>query len=247
MTNETSNPILEIKNFSYELPNGYELLKNVNLKINKGEYVALLGANGSGKSTLIKIILGIIKNQSKDNILYNGVVINDLHRKNIAYLPQFVFSIGQDFPATVGEVIFNLENISTKIKQAKVLEILELLNVDNLLYKSINELSGGEKQKVFLARSLLQQPELIILDEPTVGIDQQSQTQFYELMKYLNSESKITILIISHDIGAVVKQVSKIFFLNQSITCFHNTSDFLKNDVLNNLYGENLHLLTHYH
>jgi zinc transport system ATP-binding protein len=247
VTNETSNPILEIKNFSYELPNGYELLKNVNLKINKGEYVALLGANGSGKSTLIKIILGIIKNQSKDNILYNGVVINDLHRKNIAYLPQFVFSIGQDFPATVGEVIFNLENISTKIKQAKVLEILELLNVDNLLYKSINELSGGEKQKVFLARSLLQQPELIILDEPTVGIDQQSQTQFYELMKYLNSESKITILIISHDIGAVVKQVSKIFFLNQSITCFHNTSDFLKNDVLNNLYGENLHLLTHYH
>ncbi len=179
---------------------GYDyrtVLKDVSFKINSGDFLAVIGNNGSGKSTLVKCILGINK-IAPGSILLDDVDITTFKTFiNIGYVPQKFDDFNYEFPITVNEIL-SASNIK-KISEDKRLELLDKIGILELQNENINNLSGGQLQRVFIVRSLMNNPKMLILDEPTVGVDQTSVEGFYKLVNELNKEG-ITILLITHNI-----------------------------------------------
>ena len=175
------------------------ILKNINLKINPGDFVSVIGNNGTGKSTFIKGILGLLKPMNGSIEFYN------MQRNYIGYLPQDAH-IDNHFPASVYEVVLSgtLNQRGLKLAYSKkekniANNQLKLLKIENLKEKNINELSGGQRQKVLLARSLCATKKLLVLDEPASGLDSQSKNNLYEILNYLNKEKKMTIIMVTHE------------------------------------------------
>jgi zinc transport system ATP-binding protein len=203
MNNNIQNLLISIKDLSFKY-NQYDTIKDINLNIYTSEYIALLGPNGGGKSTLIKLVLGTLKPITGN--------ISRSEAFQIGYVPQHL-ATNLDFPATVSEVIYSGSIVDPEYGA----KIIKKMGLSPLLKRTIKELSGGERQRVFITRCLVSQPRLLILDEPTVGIDQQSQVEFWALLKWLNRDLKIGILLVSHDINEVTKDCSRIIYLNQKI------------------------------
>ncbi|NPA55170.1 MAG: metal ABC transporter ATP-binding protein [Epsilonproteobacteria bacterium] len=204
--------MVQINNVSFQY--GHEkILDNINLHIAKGDYIAFIGPNGGGKTTLIKIILGILKPTS-------GTI--KIATNKIGYVPQYTnFSL--DIPITVLDVV--LQGRLTKNKFfyckndiKKAIEKMELLQIANLQSKKISDLSGGQRQKVLIARALVDEPELLILDEPTSAIDTKSQRAIYAILKQLD----ITKIIISHDMNVLLEGVNKVAYISQTLV-LHDT------------------------
>jgi zinc transport system ATP-binding protein len=241
-----NNEIIQVANLSYKLDHQI-ILEKVNFNVNKGDYIGLLGPNGGGKTTLIKLILGILRPTTGSIILFDG---HEKSKDRIGYVAQRITLGGVDFPATVKEVVqsglFLKKLTSSQIKE-KTQKVLDIAQISDLENRQLSSLSGGQRQKVFIARSLIDDPEVLILDEPTVAIDLQSQAIFYNFLRYLNKELKITILLISHDISAIAQEVSKVYFLDQSLTCYHTSEEFMNQDNLDKLYGKNINLISHHH
>jgi zinc transport system ATP-binding protein len=211
--------VLEVENVNYR--STQPVLSDVSFNIKEGEYACLIGPNGAGKSTLLKIILGFLKPDTGKVRLFGESLENFKDWSKIGYVSQKSAQIGLEFPATVREVLENTfprnKNINTKIK-----ETLDLVGIGAFENKLINELSGGERQKVFLARSMMSDPKILLLDEPTVAIDTESQAAFYLLLKSLNATG-VAIVMVTHDISVVSKESTKILCLNQKLL-FHGTS-----------------------
>lgn len=186
-----------------QLSLGYEnqvVINNISFEVNNKDFILVIGSNGVGKSTLIKGILGIIKPIS-------GEVTRDLNSKNIGYMPQET-KVDKNFPASVMEIV--LSGLINKIGKRpfynkedkdKAREALRILKIENLEKKIFSELSGGQRQKVLLARSLCATTNLLILDEPSNNLDQESKVDFYCTLKHLNEGHGITIIMITHDIS----------------------------------------------
>ena len=191
-----SNPenVIEVKNLSYSYTNQEKILENISFTISKGDLVAIVGHNGSGKSTLIKILLGLLEHK-KGKISIS---------KKRSYIPQ---KVNQDnnFPGKVGEIL-DLECCDCGLRD----EVLKSLDVKKFVNKQFKTLSGGQQQRVLIALSLLSNPEILILDEPTVGVDSQTQKGFYNLLKKLNKERNLTILFVTHDTHDAKSYFSKI-------------------------------------
>ena len=200
--------ILKIDNINVFYGN-IHALRDVSLEVNEGEIVALIGANGAGKSTLLKLITGIIKSP-KDTII---------RQKNlkISYVDQVTLNNDSTFPATVKEILemsipHNFWGIVTFKRDEKIKKAVDYLKISDLLNKKMQELSGGQQQKVRLAKALLNQPNLLILDEPTTGIDVKSQEEFLKKIQEIHSAGT-AIIIISHrkeDLSAC----KKVYVLN---------------------------------
>ena len=182
---------------------GYEkqvVIKDISFEVNNKDFILVIGSNGAGKSTLIKGILGIIKPIS-------GEIIYDSETKNhIGYMPQET-KVDRNFPASVLEIVLSgLINkmggrpFYNKDDKKKAREALKILKIENLEKKIFSELSGGQRQKVLLARSLCATTNLLILDEPSNNLDQESKVEFYSTLKHLNEGHGITIIMITHDI-----------------------------------------------
>ncbi len=202
--------------FSY---NGIPVLKNVNNRFEKGDFVALVGPNGSGKSTLIKCLNGILKVQKGavliDNKVINLFTSNDLARK-IAYVPQ---SENKNTVLTVFDTVLLGRKPFINWKPArrdldKTAEIIKMLHLEHVAMKDFNKLSGGQQQTVLIARALAQEPEILLLDEPTANLDIKHQIEVLEILKSL-SEKGITIIIALHDINTAVRYASKIMMLKE--------------------------------
>ena len=182
---------------------GYEnkiVLKNISFSVEEGDFIIIVGPNGSGKSTLIKGILGLI------NPIKGKIVLNDLKRNNIGYMPQET-KVDSNFPASVNEIVLSglLNNkkfkpFYTKEDKEIVSKNLKLLHIENLKNKNFSDLSGGQRQKVLLARSLCATKKLLILDEPSNNLDYKSKIDLYNIAKKLNKEKNITVLMITHDL-----------------------------------------------
>ncbi len=186
-----------------ELSLGYEkqiVINNISFEVNNKDFILVIGSNGAGKSTLIKGILGIIKPIS-------GEIIYDSETKNhIGYMPQET-KVDRNFPASVMEIVLSgLINkmgrrpFYNKEDKEKAREALKILKIENLEKKIFSELSGGQRQKVLLARSLCATTNLLVLDEPSNNLDQESKVEFYSTLKHLNEGHGITIIMITHDI-----------------------------------------------
>lgn len=180
---------------------GYDyrtVLKDVSFKINTGDFLAIVGNNGSGKSTLVKCILGINKVPAKRIFLDDVDITEYKNFRNIGYVPQKFDDFNYEFPITVNEIL----QVSryTKVTEDTKLELLDKIGILHLQHENINNLSGGQLQRVFIVRALMNNPKLLILDEPTVGVDRENVVSFYKTVNELHSEG-ITIILITHNIN----------------------------------------------
>ncbi len=219
--------MLHTKNlkFSYTSKAPY-ILDNINLNIKKGDYVSILGSNGSGKSTLIKLILGFLKPTS-------GTL--KLNTNKVGYVPQKVDSFNSQFPITVKELL-NCHRKILKIKDANCINN-SLKEVSMLKYKNslIGNLSGGQRQKIFIAKAIMGLPDVLILDEPSTGIDIKSQKQIYKIIKQLNTNHNITILSVEHNIEAALSNSTYIFNVKESMGNLYTKDEYinmLKKEVI---------------
>lgn len=202
------------------------ILKDVNLSLDKGDFAVISGENGSGKSTLIKLILGGLK-KDEGSIRLFGIDIEDFKNYyKLGYVPQVNDSIKIAFPVTCREYVsLNLYkdfNIFKKLKKSNkedVENIFTSLNIKNLIDRPFNKLSGGQAQRVMIARALVANPDLLVLDEPTVGIDQKSKDDFLKLLVHLNTNHGISILMITHEMEILGDYVDKIFRLREGVIC----------------------------
>ncbi|MDI3533826.1 MAG: zinc transport system ATP-binding protein [Thermosediminibacterales bacterium] len=189
-------------------------LKNINLQVKKSEFLGIIGPNGGGKTTLLKLILGMIKPSSG--------IVNINENITIGYVPQ-TSNFNKHFPIKVLDVILmgrldkslKLFHKYTKEDVEKVGKIMERLGILELRDRQVGELSGGQLQKVLIARALAVEPKMLLLDEPTANIDVQSKTEIFEILKKLNEQ--VTIILVTHDIGIMSSYVDTIAFLNQKL------------------------------
>lgn len=199
------------------------ILKDINLKIQKGEFAAIVGPNGSGKTTLLNIIAGILKPTSGKVLIFGKSELSAEDRKKISYVPQKVTSFNQSFPMNVLEAV--LLGLSPKKRffesfsdqdAKKAVEILKKLEIENLKDRLIGHLSGGQQQRVFLARALISNPEILILDEPTVGIDTKSEELLFDILGEKKKEGT-TILMVTHDVYAVTHHADTIICMGEGM------------------------------
>lgn len=230
------------------------VLNDVSLTINKGDFLGLVGPNGSGKSTLVKLLLGLLRTTEGTVELF-GQSMNRFNQwDKIGYVSQKANSFSSGFPATVYEVVsmglygkIGLFRFLRKRHKEQIYEAIRQVGMEEYVNENIGELSGGQQQRVFIARALVSNPELLILDEPTVGVDAKSVENFYGLLHDLNEKHGKTLLLISHDIGAMTDHVSQVACLNRTIHFHGKSSEFAaKKDKLD-FYGHDVHLLTHSH
>ncbi|NCP47354.1 zinc ABC transporter ATP-binding protein [Candidatus Collierbacteria bacterium CG_4_10_14_0_8_um_filter_43_86] len=247
-----TNNIIEVEGVSFAY-NENLVLENVYLNIHKGDYLGIIGPNGGGKTTLIKIMLRLLSS-SKGTIKMFGQDIHDFKEwSRIGYVPQKVINFDVNFPATVFEVVamgrygkLGLFKSLTKEDKRIINEALRQVEMYEFRDRIIGDLSGGQQQRIFIARALAGQPEVIFLDEPMAGVDVMAQDQFYQLLKRLNRELELTLVFVSHDIEAVVNEVTEIAFVNRSLSYDNNPKNFSKGD-LEKLYGDNKFIHHHKH
>lgn len=199
---------------------GMPVCQDISFSVNEGDYLCIVGENGSGKSTLMKTLLGLIPKLSGE-ILIN----KELIKSSIGFLPQQA-EINRQFPASVKEVVLsgfvgkNKGVFYKKEFKEEAKEKMSLLHIENLSNKLFSNLSGGQRQKVLLARALCACDKLLLLDEPVTGLDPKAQEEMYELIDYLNKKEKISIIMISHDIESVLKYASHILLIKDSAKFF---------------------------
>lgn len=227
--------VVEIKNLTIEYP-GVKAIDNISFSIEQNDFLGIIGPNGAGKSTLFSCMLGL-NNQYDGTIFFFGKNIRESKKylKDIGYVPQKpIFE--KNFPATVNDVV--RMGLRQESDADKIDEILQQLWIHELSKRRIGELSAGQQQRVFIAKALVNNPKLLILDEPVTGIDQQSIELFYSILRELNSKQKITIIWSSHDLDAVNRLVNHVACLNRTLF-FHGESDkFFGNDELVKQYSE---------
>ncbi len=245
--------LIELNNLTFGYTN-HLILDKVSFSVEEGDYLGIIGPNGSGKTTLLKIVLGLLQPRTGTVTLLGSSPKELAERWKIGYVPQRITQADWQFPATVSEVIKTGRTASrgllsfyrTEDSQA-VERAMKITGITKLRDRLINELSGGERQKVFIARALAGQPKVLILDEPTVGVDLGAQQEFYTLLCKLNSEENLTIILVSHDIDVVAQEVKTILFLNKTVVAHGKPKDLLKEKYLEKLYGSQVKFIVHNH
>lgn len=211
--------MITIKNLSFSYTKGCELLKDVNLHIPKGIYLSILGENGSCKSTLVKLILGILKPDS-------GLIT--LASNKISYVSQKLDNFNSEFPITVKEVL-SCHAKTVGIKNSKsIAETLHKVNMCEFSDNLIGNLSGGQQQRIFIARALLGNPDLIILDEPSTGVDEKSQNEIYPLLQSLNKNFGKTIISVEHNTKIALKYSTHILKIENGTLKLFTKDNFIK-------------------
>jgi zinc transport system ATP-binding protein len=248
-----SDPLISVENVSFQL-NGLEVLQNISFAISPGDFLALIGPNGSGKTTLIRIILGILK-PTKGRVIILGEEVNQFSQwRRIGYVPQKATHLDPYFPASVREVVAmgllsqkRLPRFLSRQDEALIDRALEQVDMKPLKGRRIGELSGGQQQRVFIARAIVNGPDVLFLDEPTAGVDAETQARFYEMLAALNQKKGLTTVLITHDIGVITKHVNKVACLNQRLF-FHGThEDFCSSSMVQELLQGEHHLVCHRH
>lgn len=245
--------VLEAKNIYFGYDKNY-ILEDANLDIYKGDFLGIVGPNGSAKSTLIKIMLGILKPQKGSIKMLDSPIEKFNNWGKLGYISQKVRDFNSSFPATVEEVVgANLYNnmgffkFLKKEHKSRIKEVLDIVNMSQYQNHLVGNLSGGQQQRVFIARTLISNPEVIFMDEPLVGVDVNSQEQFYGLMEKLNKELGITLVMVSHDIGVITNRANRVACVGNKKIFVHSSKDFNEQEYIKEVYGDNSSLLHHRH
>lgn len=235
--------IIETEHLSFAY-NDQPVLKNVNLQIREGDFVALIGPNGGGKTTLIKLILGLLEADG-GTVRVFGLPPKDA-RHRLGYVPQDIH-VNRNFPVSALDVVLmgrlkpgGKWSRYTRADRETAMQTLARLEMDLYAHRRIQELSGGQRQRVFIARALVSEPELLLLDEPTSNIDASGQTEFYALIKDLNRE--VTILMVSHDLMIMSSYVKSVACVNREV--HHHEQAEITEEMLS-LYHCPVELIAH--
>ncbi len=226
-----SKAVVELKDVCFAYGQ-HVVLRDINLSIGPNLLLGIIGPNGGGKTTLLKILLGLVK-PTRGNVHIFGKA-PEIARASVGYVPQHGL-FDKEFPVSVLDVVLmgrlSKQKLFRNFSGEDVLaaeQALDELNLLHLKNRQIGELSEGERQRTLIARALVNQPELLLLDEPTSSVDQRMQTSLYELLRRL--KEKITIIMISHDIGVISSYVDKIACLNVRFF-FHDSKEIRKEDL----------------
>ena len=220
---ENKKMLLKVENVGISV-NGKSLVRGVSLEVKKGEIVTLIGPNGSGKSTTAKIALGIYKK-------IEGKV--KTYTDKIGYVPQKI-SIDWTLPIRV----LDFMNLTEELTQDQINSALNMTGVEHLKNKSLSNLSGGEFQRVLIARAISKQPELLVLDEPVQGVDFKGEIALYKLIKEISEKMKCGILLISHDLHVVMSATDFVVCLNGHVCCSGTPHVVVQDNKYKELFGE---------
>jgi len=221
-----SDALITLNNISLS-HNGKNVLDDVSFKLHKGEFVTLIGPNGAGKSSLIKILLGVIKQDSGDIIYTNNI--------RLGYTPQ-TFSANPFIPISVKDFL----TLNQKLDSEFMLQTFELTGIKELLKLPLKNLSGGELQKVLLTRALLNKPNVLILDEPAQNLDIDGQMQLYKLIQDIHQQQNCAVLMVSHDLHRVMKESTQVLCLYHHICCEGLPESILKDEKFNDLFADQI-------
>ncbi len=238
--------IISIKDVSFSY-SGPVILEGINLEVEDGEFLGVVGPNAGGKSTLLKLILGLLEPVS-GTVDVLGCDPQSASRK-IGYVPQYP-AFGRDFPITVEQVVLmgclgNSSLFGGNSRQDRWIAHRAMVEteVESLAKRQISTLSGGQLQRVLVARALACEPQILILDEPTANIDMRVESDIFDLLKHLNQ--RMTIILVSHDVGFISQFVNRVACLNRTLVC-HETS-CINGQVIDELYGSHVHMVEHVH
>lgn len=222
------------------------VLEHLSFAIAAGDYVGLAGPNGSGKTTLLHLFLGLRTPTAGTVRIFGHDPATAQRHREIGYVPQRIASDEAPFPATVGEVVASgrtprllpWQRFGSKDTHA-VAAAMERTDIIDLRNRRIGTLSGGQRQRVAIARALAGEPALLVLDEPTVGVDLATQDAFYEFLQRLNTEMGMTILLVSHDIETLLQRTRTILCLaHRQAVCHAATSSFSKEEYVKTVFGK---------
>jgi ABC-type Mn2+/Zn2+ transport system ATPase subunit len=227
---------------------GVVALKDITLSIGAGEFVGVIGPNGSGKTTLCRAVLGLMA-PLEGHLHIFDCACNELrchHRAQIGYLPQKGV-VDRNFPVTVFETVMMgrygalglLKRPAARDREV-VMEALAHVGMESHRDTALGHLSGGQQQRVFIARALAQQPKVLLLDEPTTGLDITTQHNVIELVQHLHEELRLTVLLITHDINMIRSRVDRLVLLKTRLYASGPPGDVLKPDILRQVYGKDL-------
>lgn len=232
-------PIIEFQNVSYQYA-AAPVLENLTIHLHKGQFVGILGPSGAGKTTLLKLVLGLLT-PTHGTIKINGELMRHAPSRRVAYVPQ-VESVDWNFPLTVEQAVLMGRTRqsspwpwSSRHERETAAKVMERLGISALAKRHIRELSGGQQQRVFLARALLAEPDLLVLDEPTAGVDMRTQEDVLHLLADLNSEG-ITILMTTHDLNAAASHLPWVVCLNRTIIAQGTPDQIFVPETLNATY-----------
>lgn len=230
--------VIQVNNLSFGYTRGSDVIEDVSFSVPENSMTMLIGPNGSGKTTLLKLMLGLLEPSRGDVEIY-GQSPRD-NRGIIGYVPQKL-SFDHTFPITVEEFL----QFSNRGSKDGIFEMLESLDIKNLLFSRIGELSGGQLQRVLIARSLLGKPKILFLDEPVSGIDVGGEQNFYELIKEIQEQHKVTVVMVSHEVHLVAKMADQVICINKKMLCSGEPSEALTPDVVEKLYSKDVSFYTH--
>lgn len=248
-----TEPIVRVEDvtFAYDT---IPAIKDINLAIYQGDFLAIIGPNGSGKTTLLKIIVGLLKPQTGRVFLFNQPLEEFKQWFRIGYIQQKATYFDPIIPVSVEEVIAASLNSAGKINRKsrnliknRIERSLKIVGLEKEKRKPITELSGGQQQRALIARALATEPEILLLDEPTTGVDFLTQEGFYDLLGQLNQQHRLTIVLVTHDYGIVNKHVNKVACLNQRLIYHGEHCDFCQSNVIQEILKGGHHLVSHRH
>lgn len=241
-----SNKVISVRDVSFAYDN-IPVLENISLDIEEKEFLGIIGPNAGGKSTLLKLVLGLLKPQS-GSIRIQGKKPRQ-QRNIIGYVPQYP-AFSRDFPITVKQAVLlgrlgmgGLLGRYSRDDHEAAEQALAEVEAENLANRLIGALSGGQLQRVLLARALVSNPQILILDEPTANIDMRLESDIFDQLKQLNQ--RMSIIVVSHDIAFISDYVHRVACLNRTMVCHH--TDSIDGLMVQDLYGENVRMVAHHH
>lgn len=240
--------MLELRNVTF----GYDekaVLQDISLHVRERQFAALVGPSGSGKTTLLKLALGLLE-PGRGKVLVGGQPLNGKNAPHIGYVPQLE-TVDWNFPVTVEQVVLmglarqsGLFPWARAQDKARLAEVLAQLEIEPLAKRHIRDLSGGQQQRVFLARALIGKPELLVLDEPTAGVDMRTAENVLHTLAHLNQRG-ITILMTTHDLNAAAAHIPWVICLNRRIIAQGAPEDVFTERILNETYEGDMIVLRH--
>lgn len=239
-------PIIELTHvtFSYSAA---PVLEDINLHLHAGQFAALVGPSGAGKTSLLKLILGILSPLHGD-VRINGQALNGKQAPRIGYVPQLE-TVDWNFPVTVEQVVLmgavrrsGIWPWPSSRERQHAQAVLKSLEIDHLSHQHIRNLSGGQQQRVFLARALVADPDLLVLDEPTTGVDMRTAENVLHTLGHLNMQG-MTILMTTHDLNAAAAHVPWVICLNRTIVAQGSPEDVFTVEILNKAYQADMLVL----
>lgn len=235
----TTTPVLSADHVSVSFGRK-QVLNDISFTMKAQEIMVVLGPNGSGKSTLIKTMLGLVPHKGSVRI-FDKPPAKALH--HIGYVPQH-FDFDREFPITVKEFLMLSARQGGR---ARVEEVLEEVDMTAFSERILGTLSGGQLQRVLIARAILHNPDILLLDEPTSGVDIEGVKDFYELLTHLNETHHVSIILVSHELNVAYKFAHTILCLNKDMICYGTPSAELTDNVLKQLYGDDMAVRHHDH